>query len=480
MENPWAAMAATTGMDPQQVPLQAAFAMHQQAAQHAAIQHMQQAAVQQAAHQAALQQQATFGPNACGSVAVAWVAHLPATVPSVLSELERFIVDNKLDDVAAQNLRAEAPQIQRLVMDRGSLAECLNPSSAVIGRIRDAKLQVKYGASPDACRGGRTGLGPGGPLTGGSNDPLGYSTLQQQALQSDSQQQGYRAVAGDEVEAFIRMNRLDETAARNLRAEPPRVQAAVLDRGSLAECMNPSSALIGRIRDAKLQIKYGGGPLASAGGRAPAGTAARFAPDGSMADGSQVRGCAGADLRVQPELVTPELLERFIMDNRLDDMATRNLRAEPCMVQAAVISRGSLAECLNPSSALIGRIRDAKLQVKYGTSGNSLGRGGGSADSQPGSPATASRVDDFIADNLLDDGAARALRAEPSHVQEEVMTRGSLLACTNPSSAVMGRIREARMQRGGGGGALAGMDGGLNLDRPLGTHRRLGSRATPY
>merc|ERR1740123_239087 len=221
-------------------------------------------------------------------------------------EVEQFIVDSKLDDGAGRALRAEPPQVQTAVINRGSLHECLNPSSAVIGRIRDAKLQVKYGAGPDACRAGRTGLGPGGPLTGGSNDPLGYATLQQQASQPDSQQQDCRVVAGDEVEVFIRMNRLDETAARNLRTEPPRVQAAVLDRGSLAECMNPSSALIGRIRDAKLQIKYGGGPLASAGGRAPASTAARLDPDGSMADGSQVRGCAGADMRVQPELVTPE------------------------------------------------------------------------------------------------------------------------------------------------------------------------------
>eukprot|EP00421_Protoceratium_reticulatum_P050295 CAMPEP_0168438486 /NCGR_PEP_ID=MMETSP0228-20121227/41985_1 /TAXON_ID=133427 /ORGANISM="Protoceratium reticulatum, Strain CCCM 535 (=CCMP 1889)" /LENGTH=52 /DNA_ID=CAMNT_0008452753 /DNA_START=1 /DNA_END=156 /DNA_ORIENTATION=+ len=40
-----------------------------------------------------------------------------------------------------------------------------------------------------------------------------------------------RNADADEVELFIRANPLDDKAAQNLRSEPPRVQAAVLDRG---------------------------------------------------------------------------------------------------------------------------------------------------------------------------------------------------------------------------------------------------------
>merc|ERR1711933_127945 len=133
----------------------------------------------------------------------------------------------------------------------------------------------------------------------------------------------------------------------------------------------------------------------------------------------------------------------------LDDGAGRALRAEPPQVQTAVINRGSLSECLNPSSAVIGRIRDAKLQVEYpdrvaGTGSlPTAGLGVGGSES--------SEVEQFIRENHLDDGAAKALRSAAPEVQSEVVNRGTLLDCTNPSSAVMGRIREAKQARGGAG-----------------------------
>mmetsp|Transcript_71576 Transcript_71576/g.192756 ORF Transcript_71576/g.192756 Transcript_71576/m.192756 type:complete len:90 (-) Transcript_71576:87-356(-) len=56
----------------------------------------------------------------------------------------------------------------------------------------------------------------------------------------------------EEVEFFVRENSLDDGAMRALLACPPDVQAAVLERGSLTITKNPSSALMGRIKDAKL------------------------------------------------------------------------------------------------------------------------------------------------------------------------------------------------------------------------------------
>mmetsp|Transcript_33240 Transcript_33240/g.91593 ORF Transcript_33240/g.91593 Transcript_33240/m.91593 type:complete len:566 (+) Transcript_33240:217-1914(+) len=538
-------------------------------------------------------------------------------------EVERFIVDNRLDEKAALNLRAEPPHIQRAVIDRGSLAECLNPSSAVIGRIRDAKLEAKYGTSgrsggavpaaapvaqaavyqpavnqafpqampqaipqaitqampqavPQAMQvataapmaGFQVYGVPGAMHTVAGYDPAvanatasavasGYgmaalpgmtpdgriadpammanwamygvmqtpgqmpgqivpqmpgqvlaqmpgqlpqvaqvapmAQVTQVGMQAYGQQPMMQAMqamqvpmmstgmgfapaealpqmtaalqpaalpaqaavttvvaAGAsrcanlaEVETFISTSRLDETAARNLRAEPPHIQAAVIDRGTLAECYNPSSALIGRIRDAKLEIKYG---RSHAAGPAPLG-----APSSGLA--AQLdNGSATTDV------------ERFISENLLDEKAATNLRQEPPQIQRAVIDRGSLRECTNPSSALIGRIRDAKLQVKYGSSGPmdplpsraggvaGLGSGGNAPDigaraASANSQEGGSKVEQFIAENRLDEGAARALRAELPDVQNAVMDRGSLMACANPSSAVMGRIRDAKLQR---------------------------------
>merc|ERR1712217_695158 len=56
---------------------------------------------------------------------------------------------------------------------------------------------------------------------------------------------------GDDVEAFIQSNPIDERAANALREESPAVQQKVLSRGSLQGTQNPSSALMCRIRDAR-------------------------------------------------------------------------------------------------------------------------------------------------------------------------------------------------------------------------------------
>merc|ERR1719373_278957 len=90
------------------------------------------------------------------------------------------------------------------------------------------------------------------------------------------------------------------------------------------------------------------------------------------------------------------------------------------------------------------------MQAKYGATpsgGTAASMAGGACAAAGGDPVGGGKVDVFISENRLDDGAARALRAESPDVQEEVVSRGSLVACTNPSSAVMGRIREARLQR---------------------------------
>lgn len=134
-------------------------------------------------------------------------------------EIEEFIRNNDIDERAAGDLRNCSGEIQRKVLARGELSTARNPSAAVLARIRDAR------SSPS---GGGGGGGGGGHAGSG------------------------------EVEDFIKHNDVDESAADMLRSSSPTIQRAVLSRGELKTARNPSSALLSRIRDAKLGIP--GGP----------------------------------------------------------------------------------------------------------------------------------------------------------------------------------------------------------------------------
>merc|ERR1719210_330284 len=109
-----------------------------------------------------------------------------------------------------------------------------------------------------------------------------------------------------------------------------------------------------------------------------------------------------------------EEVDRFVEGNRLDDQAAALFKKEPADIQANVIDRGSLAECKNPSAALMGRLRDAR-QNRWKPIGGARGTGN-PPSLAPGSGGTAQEVEDFINENKIDMGAARALRAEPRDV----------------------------------------------------------------
>lgn len=67
----------------------------------------------------------------------------------------------------------------------------------------------------------------------------------------------------------------------------------------------------------------------------------------------------------QETAATMHLVNIFIKDNLLDEAAATMLRNESADVQIAVMERGTLMKMRNPSSALIGRVRDAKPQCVH-------------------------------------------------------------------------------------------------------------------
>lgn len=339
-------------------------------------------------------------------------------------ELETFIAENAVDEKAAEMLRKEAPGVQRMVIERGDLQRTSNPSSAVIGRIKQYKSEG-YGSMPCTDQG------------------VDMST---------------------EVEAFIITNGLDERAAKALREEPSAVQTVVIQRGGCAECSNPSATVLGRIRDANHagigkggKGKGGWDPwsmmAAAAKGAWDWGPYARSAAAAYGKGGGKGKGALAE-------------VEMFIAEMGLDEASAKSLRQTTPMVQAAVIARGSVKTCKNPSSAIIGRIAEA---LKGG------GGGGGYAPSEPsvkrarkgGDPleellssvqaVAAVQSDDpveaFIAVNRIDARAAAMLRNEAPDFQQQIMDRGSLAECSNPSAVLIARMRETKKGGGKGGGA---------------------------
>jgi len=269
----------------------------------------------------------------------------------------------------------------------------------------------------------------------------------------------------EEVEQFIGSALLDERAADAMRAADPMIQGAVIDRGSLGDCRNPSSAVCGRIKDATHDFQ---------------------------------RAMGGGANNAQYMNMTPQ---EFIMENNLDDRAAGQLLSSPPDVQRTVILRGGTSDCRNPSSAILARVRDAtqKQNDQMGGGGGGgaagimnmmmmqggmdlsnifpgMGGGGMGGDNQQGgaggkkrhgwdSMTTGDSVQDFIIQNKIDDRAAEDLMSSPPQVQQAVIAGGGLSTARNPSSAILGRIRDAKQQFGIGGGGGGGGKGGGKQQR---------------
>lgn len=138
----------------------------------------------------------------------------------------------------------------------------------------------------------------------------------------------------EDVETFIKDSGVDDRAADALRAEDEKVQRAVIDRGEMTDCRNPSASLMSRIRVAKESSEWSGGQGAAMGG-----------------------GKGGGGLSKGP---TQDELEAFLTENGIDDQACAALREATPAIQRTVLDRGSLTDCRNPSAVCLARIRDAK------------------------------------------------------------------------------------------------------------------------
>mmetsp|Transcript_106967 Transcript_106967/g.300853 ORF Transcript_106967/g.300853 Transcript_106967/m.300853 type:complete len:432 (-) Transcript_106967:216-1511(-) len=129
-----------------------------------------------------------------------------------------------------------------------------------------------------------------------------------------------------DVEAFLRAEpQLEERAVAMLRSRPPEVQQLVIKRGGLAGTRNPTAVLVSRIRNAEEGLK-------------------------PVLDSDKAS----------------EVVERFLVVERIEAHAAARLRKASKYVQETVVSRGSLSGTRDPTAVLMTRIRDAEREAPPG------------------------------------------------------------------------------------------------------------------
>lgn len=200
-----------------------------------------------------------------------------------------------------------------------------------------------------------------------------------------------------EVEAFIFNNDLNERAADALRTKSKIIQDAVLSRGPLNLASNPHAACLQRIKYAQINLKASGGTIAT-----------------------------------QSSIQNAQIVEQFIVDNKLDERAAGAMREKREEIQNYVISRGSLLHERNPSVACLLRIKQAQQQCRE--------QGFVLPWNHDGSIEV---VQKFIKDNGIDDKAGALLIEKSKEIQEHVMARGDFSDAHNPSAVCMLRIKDA-------------------------------------
>lgn len=204
------------------------------------------------------------------------------------AEIEALIKGNDVDERAATDLRACSTEVKKKVLARGGFNNARNPSSAVLVRIKDAKVELRNGTSASATSG------------------VGLPTSK-------------------EIADYVKLTGVNEQAARALRDASPMVKRRLLSNTSVKDAPDPSAALL-----ALIPPKKGGG----------AATMSLARSWGLVANSCDV--------------------DHFLRKNTVDQDAVAELRDCSTVIQELVIKQGDLSRHSNPSRALMRRIKDAK------------------------------------------------------------------------------------------------------------------------
>eukprot|EP00746_Dinoflagellata_sp_MGD_P000822 gnl/MRDRNA2_/MRDRNA2_101512_c0_seq1.p1 gnl/MRDRNA2_/MRDRNA2_101512_c0~~gnl/MRDRNA2_/MRDRNA2_101512_c0_seq1.p1 ORF type:complete len:492 (+),score=130.76 gnl/MRDRNA2_/MRDRNA2_101512_c0_seq1:148-1623(+) len=350
----------------------------------------------------------------------------------VLPGLEKYIKENQIDELAAQELRMEDLQIQQMILDTGPLLGARNTSSALMWRIKKAKEDRENNKGEDM------------------NATAGMVQAQMLALAAQQQAQ-QEAIAQHQAQLQAQREAEEMEAIRQAQQKEEEGKRAQVQAWEFIKNRTRAN------QQHAQQQAY----------EAEAALAAQQAPPWEQHQADPAAWCQHQQALEEAEQATPGMdsavkaieqsrslqvaVGNFIMQNKIDKKAAEQLRAESLEIQEAVIKMGSLENTKNPSGVVMGRLGRAKKNAGYGPAlGSSHGTAYGKVmnlQANLGAGAN-SDINQFIAENQLDARVANALLCETREVQQKVMAEGSLKLATNPSRSAMVRIANAKRPGG--------------------------------
>eukprot|EP00931_Biecheleriopsis_adriatica_P088578 TRINITY_DN6286_c0_g1_i1.p1 TRINITY_DN6286_c0_g1~~TRINITY_DN6286_c0_g1_i1.p1 ORF type:complete len:896 (+),score=116.45 TRINITY_DN6286_c0_g1_i1:130-2688(+) len=224
------------------------------------------------------------------------------------SEFEGWLEQNRIEPAAVDTFRTLPPQMQRLVVDAGSLADARDPTAVLVSRMNKARqgtlkaaqampgdwtcrkcgelnfarnyacrscgapftgTEERRGDSSSASRGGRGGLEQPPPRSLGASvappSSLGASVAPPSSLGGPAKRQAeddwYGGPASQkprrtfsdspDIEEYLQKYRIEGHAAEMFRSLPPDMQTQVMTAGSLADARDPTAVIMSRMRKAQ-------------------------------------------------------------------------------------------------------------------------------------------------------------------------------------------------------------------------------------
>lgn len=354
--------------------------------------------------------------------------------PNNLEEaMELLILEFQIDERAAQTLREAEPEVQRMVVNRGGLTGATNNSSALVGRIRQAKNQLEMKRNS------------GGGLGGGLQPSLRFGAMGRPAPGVAPLQPGVpvlqpavpvlkpvMTISPEDVERYLQHWNIEPDAADMLRYQPEDVQWAAINQGwSLEKFSNPSAGLVGKIKMALIN-KQKTEPVQTP---PPKKTPQRTHSDALAQT---------VETEDDSHLTVTERVERYIANNGIDERAAKILREEPPSNQEAVLRQGPTKNTGNPSAVLLSRIKAVRAEMQeMQMSTNGFGMPIPAVPLTPESAYWKSHVDEFIRVSGIDEGAGSLLRRCDEEIQRIVIDRGPITS-NKPSALVVARIKHAK------------------------------------
>mmetsp|Transcript_100519 Transcript_100519/g.244486 ORF Transcript_100519/g.244486 Transcript_100519/m.244486 type:complete len:508 (-) Transcript_100519:128-1651(-) len=376
-------------------------------------------------------------------------------------EVEAYILRHGIDSAAAQALWELEPGLRSQVI-QSDLTNCRNPSAVLLCRID----RVRGTAVP-------TPAPPRGPKHVPAPPPPQALKAPTHQLRSRSPprrapvavQQAppppplpYAAPAPPEaVEDFILEYGLDEKAAQALREVSPEQQSMIIDI-ELSNCRNPSAVVVSRIQCLGVPTNHVESYIQEFGLDDKCAAELRAL---SPIEQQQVIEARPSNARNPSAVVISRIqavrnqvqqggaVEEYLARNGIEDTVCHMLRALPPEAQRQIVA-SDLSNCRNPSAVLISRIRTIEAQMPPQPPQRPpppalappQPRPPPAPQAVPPPSTIASSAEAFIQRSGIDAEAAQALHALPTHLQQEVIQRGELINCRNPSKVLLSRIRQ--------------------------------------